>query len=378
MGNKSLARAKNAEQDEYYTQLKDISDECKHYKEHFRDAVIFCNCDDPYESNFFKYFALNFNYFGLKKLVCTCYRGSPFIATQLSWIPEYEASKELNMHVNKKAYKIEINEVTDVNEDGAIDLFDVEWLLKNGRNVLTELEGDGSFDSPECLNLLQQSDICITNPPFSRLEDFIKMLVRSGKKFLILSNKNVLHYVDIFPLIAENKLWVGYNNGAKEYLVPDHYERDNIYVGEDGKKYAKMGNTGWLTNLDIRKRHETIDLYKKYTPDEYPKYLNFDAIEVNQVAEIPRDYYGNMGVYSDSFLTVYNPDQFEIIGLAEGELGKSIGMSANLSEEECKALFHEYKSFRRGNPIYRDKSGQLKKPFARIIIRRKDQPHDED
>lgn len=339
MANASLSRAKNAKNDEFYTQLVDIENELKHYKAHFQGKVVFCNCDDPYESNFFKYFALNFNYLGLKKLICTCYTGSPIVGEQLSLFPE------------KNPYKIEISEVTDENGDGAIDLADVETLLKNRHNTRAKLKS-GDFRNEECVNLLKEADIVVTNPPFSLFREYVAQLIAYDKKFLIIGNQNAITYKEIFPLLKDNKMWLGYNSGAQTFLVPNTFERNNTFM-ENGKKYAKFGNICWFTNLDVKKRHETLHLYKTYTPEEFPKYDNYDAINVDKVSDIPYDYTGVMGV-PITFLDKYNPEQFEIIGADEAE-GK--GFSNGLFVDGSK-----YKQcYTNGKRIYK-----------RIFIRRKD------
>jgi hypothetical protein len=362
-GNKTLNKAKEAQQDEYYTRLEDISAELKHYRKHFKDSVVLCNCDDPYESNFFKYFALNFNKLGLKKLICTCYKGSPVIATQLSFIDGIEASIALNRKTNKKAYKIVITEVPDVTGDGAIDIADVEWLIKNDKNVLTELKGDGSYDSSECKELLLESDICVTNPPFSRFNDFLIFLVNSGKKFLVLGNPNAMHYRDIFPQIKNNKIWIGYKSMGTDMLfhVPKDFAEHLVKTKKEGSGYRIVNGEVlgramaiWFTNLDIKKRHEKLDLYKKYNPKEYPKYCNYDAIDVGKVSEIPKDYYGDMGV-PDSFITQYNPEQFKLIGIGSGNLAKEIGV---------------IKNYRGRTDLAINENGKYKCPYSRIIIKR--------
>ena len=222
----------------------------------------------------------------------------------------------------KQPFKIVISELSDVNANGAVDLTDIEWLLRYDANTSSPLEGNGDFRSDECVELLKQADIVVTNPPFSLFREYVAQLVEYDKKFLIIGNLNAITYKEFFKLIKNNKLWLGYNNGSKTYLVPDSYEQNNIFIGEDGKKYAKMGNTGWYTNLDIAKRHEPLTLYKKYSPEEYPKYYNYDAIEISKVSDIPIDYDGAMGV-PVTFLNKHNPKQFEIIGSSR-ELGRSM------------------------------------------------------
>lgn len=302
----NLQKAKKIKQNEFYTQLSDIENEIFHYKDQFQDKIVYCNCDDPYESNFFKYFATNFNFLRLKKLIATSYVNS-IIQSNM-----FDMEK---LQTNKHPYKIEITEVTDENKDGAIDLIDVELLIKNKKNILTILNSDGDFRSTECVELLKQADIIVTNPPFSLFREYVDQLIKYDKKFLIIGNLNAITYKESFKLIKDNKMWLGYNNGVKTYLVSDNYEQANISIGIDNKKYATMGNTGWFTNLDITKRHESIDLYKKYSFNEYPKYDNYNAINVNKVLDIPLDYNDIMGV-PITFLDKYNPEQFLILGMA--------------------------------------------------------------
>ena len=320
--NEALNRANKAKKDEFYTQLSDIELELKHYKKHFRDKTVFCNCDDPYESNFFKYFAMNFNYLGLKKLIATCYDSSPIVGEQLSLFPD------------KRPYMIQITEVIDTNGDGAIDLADVEYLLRNKKNTIRKLK-NGDFRSEECVELLKEVDIVVTNPPFSLFREYVAQLVKYDKQFLIIGNQNAITYKEIFPLIKENKMWLGVTmNGSNRYFrVPDDYPLTEA-TGKvvDGKKYAFVKSVVWFTNMSVSKRSETLDLYKTYSPEEYPHYDNYDAIEVSRASEIPEDYYGVMGV-PITFLHKYNPDQFEILGATESE-GK--GFSVGLWNEKSK------------------------------------------
>ncbi|MBR1492677.1 MAG: adenine-specific methyltransferase EcoRI family protein [Bacteroidaceae bacterium] len=311
MANKNLNAAKTAKKDEFYTQLTDIERELQHYWPHFRDKVVLCNCDDPYESNFFKYFALRFNQLGLKKLICTCYDGSPVAGTQLSL---FSLDKEGNE--KKTAYKVEITEVPDVNGDGAIDLTDVELLIKDDKNVLSSLHGNGDFRSQECIELLKEADIVVTNPPFSLFREYIGQLMEYGKKFLIIGNQNNVTYKEIFPLLMENKVWLGYKTGDMAFKVPDDYEaRETRYwQDETGQKWRSLGNICWFTNLDHNKRHEMLDLVCRYSSEEYPAYDNYNAINVNKVDNIPCNYDGIMGV-PITFLDKYNPEQSEIKGI---------------------------------------------------------------
>ena len=310
-GNKSLNAAIKAKQDEFYTQINDISNELKHYRNHFCGKVVFCNCDDPYESNFFKYFALNFNSLGLKKLIATCYDGSPVMGNEL--LLQFDTP---NCEPKKNAYKVEITEVDDYNGDGAVNLADVAYLLQNDKNVLSRLKGNGDFRSPECVELLKQTDIVCTNPPFSLFREYVAQLMKYEKKFLIIGNQNALKYKEIFPLIMRNQLWLGNKSGDMSFQVPDSYEaRETRYWQDDsGQKWRSLGNICWYTNLDHKKRHELLDLIREYSPKEYPTYDNYPAINVNKFADIPCDYDGVMGV-PITFIDKYNPDQFEILGV---------------------------------------------------------------
>ena len=312
-GNKSLRKANATKEDEFYTQLQDIEFEVKHYKEHFENKIVFCNCDDPFESNFFKYFSLNFNALKLKKLICTCYASSPVIGNQLSLFDVNDVKDQIHDN-SKKAYKIEINEIDDYNNDGAIDLSDIEWLLKNKNNTLTLLKGDGDFRSDECISLLKQADIVVTNPPFSLFREYIEQLITYNKKFLIIGNQNAITYKEVFSHLKKNEIWLGFKSGDMSFKVPQYYEpkATRYWVDETGQKWRSLGNICWFTNLDISKRHEKLILYKNYNQDEYPKYDNFDAINVNKVAEIPCDYKDLMGV-PITFMDKYNPDQFVIV-----------------------------------------------------------------
>lgn len=323
-GNSNLKKANKAKKDEFYTQLADIEIEMKHYRKHFKDKVVFCNCDDPYESNFFKYFAMNFNYLGLKKLVATCYKGSPIIYEQLTL---FGGSVLTEQDSEKKPYKIEITEVYDTDGDGAVTLADVEYLLKNKKNALTLLDGDGDFRSPECVEILKQADIVVTNPPFSLFREFVAQLVEYNKQFIVIGNVNAITYKEIFALIKDNKLWMGYSihSGDREFRVPDDYplEAAGCRVDEQGRKYIRVKGVRWFTNMDYVERHKDLDLWKTYTPEEYPKYDNYNAINVDKTADIPEDYYGEMGV-PITFLDKYNPKQFELVKFRKGNDGKDL------------------------------------------------------
>jgi hypothetical protein len=306
--NINLRKANTAKKDEFYTQLVDIEKELKHYKEQFRGKVVYCNCDDPFESNFFKYFAANFNALGLKKLITTSYTKSPIAGGQL---PLFEV-KGLKPK-GKEPFKIELNKVTDTNADGAVGLSDVRWLLKNDANIATPLKGNGDFRSKECIELLKQADIVVTNPPFSLFREYVSQLVENNKKFLIIGNTNALSYKEIFKLIKDNKLRTGYTNFnvGMYFVVPDDWDKFH-HIDKNGKKIARVSTSCWFTNFGVEKHKENITLYKRYTPEEYPKYDYYDAIEVSKVSEIPMDYCDAMGV-PVTFVDKYNPDQFEIL-----------------------------------------------------------------
>lgn len=310
MANKNLNAAKEAKKDEFYTQLSDIENELRHYREHFRGKTILCNCDDPYESNFFKYFANNFNAFGLKKLIATCYNGSPVQGNELMIdFGDFEAEPK------KIAYKVEITEVRDHNNDGRVDLADVRYLIQNDKNVLSILKENGDFRSRECIELLKEADIVVTNPPFSLFREYVAQLMEYEKKFIIVGNLNAITYKEVFRYIKDNDLWLGSTLSFAKFKVPANYEERStrFWIDETGQKWRSFGNICWFTNLDNPKRHEELILYRTYSPNDYPVYDNYDAIEVGKTAEIPIDYNGVMGV-PVTFLDKYNPEQFEIVG----------------------------------------------------------------
>lgn len=313
MATELLEKAKRNKADEFYTQLSDIEAEMRHYKEQFRGKVIFCNCDDPYESNFFKYFAMNFNHLGLKKLIATCYTGSPVVGQQLS-IDDILHLQEQSADA-KHPYKVEITEVNDENADGAIDLSDVEYLLKNRKNALTLLDQGGDFRSPECIELLKEADIVVTNPPFSLFREYLAQLIDYEKQFVIIGNTNALTYKEVFRLFQSNRIRTGYTNfnvGMFFYVPGDWKQYTRI---ENGRKLARVATTCWFTNLEVQRHKEFLTLYKRYTPSEFPLYVNYNAIEVGRYTDIPLDYNGEMGV-PITFLDKFNPDQFEIVGLS--------------------------------------------------------------
>ena len=374
-GNANLHAANAGKNDEFYTQLPDIEKELKYYKQHFQGKVVLCNCDDPYESNFFKYFALNFNALGLKKLIATCYNGSPVSGNEL--LLDFGDTID---DPKKIAYKVEITEVTDVNGDGAINLADVKYLMQNDKNVISILKGNGDFRSQECIDLLKEADIVVTNPPFSLFREYLAQLVKYDKKFLIIGNQNAISYKECFQLIKENKMWLGasVHSGDREFKIPPTYEvrSKSLRVDENGNRYIRVVGIRWFTNLDYPQRHEELILYKHYTPEEYPKYDNYDAINVNSTSDIPMDYDGLMGV-PITFMDKYNPDQFEIVTLGVGE--------DNFTPTKKYGKFRnpetgEYCSDKRDFLLYiRDEKGKylteegyrVTKLYARILIRRK-------
>ena len=285
MANTDLNNANKAKKDEFYTQLEDIEKEMRYYKDFFKDKVVFCNCDDPYESNFFKYFAMNFNHLGLKKLIATCYVKSTVARKQLTLEDIFSGrTKQPTDEERKHPYKIEINEVTDLDGDGAVGLSDVELLIKNSENTLSFMKGDGDFRSQESIDILKESDVVVTNPPFSLFREFILQLMDYNKHFIVLGNMNAITYKEIFPLIKDNKMWLGpsIHSGDREFRVPDDYPLNSAThrVNEFGNKYIRVKGVRWYTNIDHVERHEELILYKKYNPKDYPKYDNYNAIDV--------------------------------------------------------------------------------------------------
>ena len=344
-----LALAKKNKKDEFYTQLTDIEKELNHYKEHFKNKVVFCNCDDPKESNFFKYFALNFKYLQLKRLVATHY------------------------NEGEKSYKLEI--VEDINKDGKINLDDA---------ITTPLKGNGDFRSDECIKILEESDIVVTNPPFSLFREYIAQLIEYNKKFVIVGHQNAISYKEIFQLIKENKIWLGYGfKGGAGHFINKFYE-DYASASDRKEGMIRVSGVHWFTNLEIKKRQEDIILYRKYIEENYPKYDNFDAINIDVTKEIPMDYKGYMGV-PITFMDKYNPEQFEIIAL--GIVG-SIDFTCNKKMEIFNkqgeltgkytfnakgTLYKKYNPKIDKTPSFKDcKTGELYKSiYARIIIKNK-------
>lgn len=330
-GNKDLNKAKDAKKDEFYTTRQDIEAELCHYAEHFKDKVVYCNCDDPVTSEFWQFFVRNFKPYGLKKLIAT----------------HYEPDEK------NYAYSLEICE--DTNGDGRIDYLD--------EPTVKQLPCNGDFRSAACIELLKEADIVVTNPPFSLFREYMAQLMEYDKKFIIIGSLNALTYKEFFPLIMNNKVWIGpsIHSGDRMFYVPDDYELNASGCGidpETGRKFIRVKGVRWFTNLDIVQRHQFLDLRGNYyqgNEDNYPKYDNYDAIEIKKTGDIPSDYYGIMGV-PVTFLDVYNPDQFEIIGFGKGELAKSIGVEKNFRG--------------RCDLAYTDENGKKFCPFGRVLIRR--------
>lgn len=328
--NRGLHAAKTAKQDEFYTQYVDIQKEVEAYLEFdpntFRGKVVYCNCDDPFESNFFRYFAANFNNLGLNKLITTSYDGSP-IAGQATLFPEY--AEEDGERQKPNALAVTVDRVRDEDGDGAVNVTDVELFLKRNKAARKALKGTydhpgGDFRSPECIALLKEADIVVTNPPFSLFREYVAQLIEHEKKFLIIGNTNAITYKELFPLIKDNRLWLGCTNFnvGMFFVVPDDWEHFHHIDEETGKKIARVSTSCWYTNLDHGRRHHPLNLmsmadnlrFSKNLRGQaaYDRYDNFDAIEVGTYKEIPSDYEGMMGV-PVTFLDKYNPEQFEIL-----------------------------------------------------------------
>lgn len=306
-GNENLRSAIRERKAEFYTQLSDIENELRYYKKHFKDKTVFCNCDDPFESNFFRYFVLNFNRLGLKKLICTCYAGSPIANTQFSLSNAVKTTKR------NKPYKAVVTTVYDKTGDGGIDMVDIAELFKSGENELTELKGDGDFRSEECIELLKQADVVVTNPPFPLFREYIAQLIEYNKKFLIIGNQNAITYKEVFPLLKNNEIWLGNGFPGNVGFFKSPY-KDVAKSSHHKKGLIRISGVMWFTNLDIKKRHEEMILIKHYDPELYRKYDNYDAINIDKTVDIPCDYSGIMGV-PITFLDKYSPEQFEIIGM---------------------------------------------------------------
>lgn len=290
--NKNLHTAKTSKKDEFYTQLSDIEKELWHYSKHFKRKTVLCNCDDPRVSNFFHYFSYNFEQLGLKKLIATCYKNQ-----NAELFTENKSEKAIYLEYTGDKNK---NKIPDPEEIG-----------------IEHLSGDGDFRSKECIELLSQADIVVTNPPFSLFREYVAQLIEYDKKFVIIGNQNALTYKEIFKLVKENRIWFGHSihSGDREFGVPKDYPLNaaGCRIDENGNKFIRVKGVRWFTNLDYEERHENLILYKTYNKKEFPKYDNYDAINVNKTKDIPMDYKGAIGV-PITFMDKYNPEQFEILG----------------------------------------------------------------
>ena len=343
MANKDLNKARAAKKDEFYTRLEDIELELKHYRPHFKGKTVLCNCDDPRCSNFFRYFTLNFEVLGLKKVIATCYKNQDVDL--------------FSQHACERAvYQIYEG---DKNKNKKVDDEEIE---------VRYLEGDGDFRSKECVELLKEADIVVTNPPFSLFREFVSFLVQHNKKFLIIGNINAITYKELFPLVRDNKLWLGasIHSGDREFQVPDDYplQASGWRVDENGKKYIRVKGVRWYTNLDYEERHEDIPLFRKYTPQDYPTYDNYDAIEVSKTSDIPYDYLGVIGV-PITFLDKFNPSQFEIVGIAK----RGAGDPSLKSKVYTKEDYPNYSDLN-ATPVLIE-NGVPRNTYPRILIRRK-------
>lgn len=392
MANSNLTSAKKAKNDEFYTQYADIQKEIEAYLEYdpntFRDKVVYCNCDDPFESNFFRYFALNFNRLGLKRLVTTSYRPSPVANTQLGLFGDDKTIQSQKGQPKVTANKFIINEVHDMDGGGSFNLKDVaEQLKANKNNEWAPLEGDGDFRSNECIGLLQQADIVVTNPPFSLFREYIKQLIEYKKKFLIIGNMNAITYKEVFPLIKDNKVWLGnnarVNGGAMLYEIPaavaNLEQVREIRTDEGGRRVyiTRVQGVRWFTNLDHGRLHQPIplmseaDVVKFGTKKSFDTYDNYDAIEVPLVKYIPSDHTGLMGV-PISFLDKYSPEQFEIVGMCENE--DLYGLKTKIYTNQEKKDAYLAKFGKKGQYDLNAsgvviKDGLYEKVYQRILIR---------
>ena len=343
--NKNLRKASKTKSDEFYTQLPDIEREMKHYKSHFKNKIIYCNCDDPRISNFFNYFSMNFEQLQLKKLITTCYKNQNWDlfsqnTSEQAVFLEYEGDKNNN-------------KVPDPEEIG-----------------IHPLKGDGDFRSEESITLLKQSDVVVTNPPFSLFREYVAQLIEYKKKFVIVGSFNAITYKEIFKLIKDNKLWLGSGfQGGNAYFQPRDKSGFGKGVLDEETGLVKFRNVTWFTNLDINKRHEDLILFKSYDKTSYPKYDNYDAINVDKVKEIPMDYKGHMGV-PVTFLDKYNPDQFEIIGLGISSSGIEMGVQPYKKEHKEYRKEVQNRAAVDGD-LYMMVDNEVKVPYARIIIKNK-------
>ena len=339
---RNLTKAKKNKKDEFYTQLSDIENELRHYKKHFKDKVIYCNCDDPRVSNFFHYFSYRFEQLGIKKLIATCYKNQ-----NADLFSQNDSDKAIYLEYTGDKNG---NRIPDPEEIG-----------------IKELKGDGDFRSKESIELLKEADIVVTNPPFSLFREYVAQLIEYDKKFIIVGHQNAISYKEIFKLMKENKIWLGYGfKGGAGHFINTQYE-DYATAGDHREGMIRVSGVHWFTNLDISKRHEDLILYKNYNSEEYPTYENFNAINVNKTKDIPIDYKGFIGV-PITFLDKYNPEQFELIGLGISNSGIEIGV---------KPYKPEHKKYRKevqkrgavDGDLYMMENGEVKVPYARVIIK---------
>lgn len=340
--NNDLRAAKKAKKDEFYTQLTDIEKELRFYKKFFKNKSVYCNCDDPKKSNFFQYFSLNFEYLGLKKLITTCYKNQN--------VDLFSTNK-----FEQGAY---LEYLGDLNQNNIPDDHEISK---------THLEGDGDFRSEECINLLKNSDVVVTNPPFSLFREYIDQLIMFNKKFLIIGNVNAITYKEVFKLFQENKIWMGASikSGDREFGVPNDYPLNaaGSRVDENGNKFIRVKGVRWFTNIDFKERYEDIVLYKKYSQEEYPKYDNYDAINIDKTKDIPKDYKGVMGV-PITFIDKYNPDQFEILGITDRSNSSGLRTKKYTAEDSPKYNDLNARSVLKTVKGYRA-------VYARLLIRNK-------
>jgi len=382
MSRSDLLNAKRDKQNEFYTLYEVIQAELNHYEDKFKNKTVFCNCDDPFESNFFRFFVKNFNYLGLKRLICTCYRGSPVAFTIFDYL------KDDNEEPLEKSngYVIDIKEVPMKNGRGVTD-DDINKLLLSKKRGVKKLKGDGDFRSKECIEYLKLADIVVTNPPFSLFREYVAQLIEYKKKFLIIGNQNALTYKEIFKLIKNNEIWLGssIHSGDREFRIPDDYEvrSKSLRIDDKGYRYIRVVGVRWWTNLDYKERHEDLLLYKTYNEEEYPKYDNYDAINVDKTELIPKDYDGVMGV-PITFMDKYNPEQFEIVALGNSRDNftpikdyinpKKVlkdGKIVNGGAINCVLAIETIKKPKNAIYYISENSKYLIAPYARILIRKK-------
>lgn len=368
--NSDLSKAKDAKKDEFYTAYEVIQAELNHYEDKFRGKTVLCNCDDPFESNFCKFFLRNFNFLGLKRLICTSYYTSPVLGLQVT-LQDFLDKPVLAGN----GYVMDITKVPMANGRGVSDE-DINALLKSKNRGVKRLEGNGDFRSEECIEYLKQADIVVTNPPFSLFREYVAQLMQYKKSFLIIGNVNAITYKEIFPLIKNDKLWLGasIHSGDRKFFVPNNYPLNATGCGIDdnGRKFIRVKGVRWFTNLDYAMRHDELILYKRYYGNEecYPKYDNYEAINVDKVTDIPCDYFEDMGV-PITFLDKYNPEQFKIIGLGIANLGLSVGVRPYKPEHKKYRKTIQHKGAVDGDLYMLDEEGHPLVPYARILLKRR-------